>query len=193
MRTERIKARTCAVVLLGLLFFSWVVVSAGCGYRLRGTEKPLGLDIQSLAIPLMESSSSDPGFEGWFTRIIREEFASHTRIPLVQEHEASAVLVGKIYEIRTTPHAYKTTEEEVKGETTTYAVTNRRWLKVRMDVKLVDRATGQTIWRDADMEEKASFRVTSDPLQNRFSERRAIEQIAARMAERMYAQTMERF
>ena len=174
-------------ILLFLLF------TVGCGYHFRGTGKPVGLQIESLAIPLMESTSSSLGFEGDFTRIIREEFASHAKFPLVSRAEASTVLIGKVYDIKTDPYTYNVIQTMVAGEETNYSTTSARWLKIKLDVKLMDRTTGKVIWHDKDMEEKATFAVGTDPLANRYNERRAVQQIARTLAQRIYLKTMERF
>ena len=81
-------------LLLSLTILSLVLLASGCGYHFRPTGNPVGLQIESLAIPLMESTSSSLGFEGDFTRFIREEFASHAKFPLVSREEASTVLIG---------------------------------------------------------------------------------------------------
>ncbi|MBW2614604.1 MAG: hypothetical protein JRD02_00295 [Deltaproteobacteria bacterium] len=174
-------------VLLFLLF------AAGCGYHFRGTGKPVGLQIEGLAIPLMESTSSSLGFEGDFTRIIRQEFASHARFPLVSREKASTVLIGKVYDIKTDPYTYNLTQTMVAGEKTNYSTTSARWLKIKLDVKLVDRKTGKIIWHDKKMEEETTFAVGTDPLANRYNERRAVQQIARSLAQRIYLKTMERF
>ena len=176
-----------------LAVLSFLMLSAGCGYHFRPTGKPVGLEIESLAIPLMESTSSSLGFEGDFTRIIREEFASHATFPLVSREKASAVLIGKVYDIKTDPHTYNTTQITVAGEKTNYSITSSRWLKIKLDVKLVDRTTGKVIWHDKKMEEKRTFAVGTDPLTNRYNEKSAVQAIARSLARRIYLKSMERF
>jgi hypothetical protein len=170
-----------------------LLFAAGCGYHLRAGGKPIGIQIESLAIPLMESTSSSLGFEGDFTRVIREEFVSHSKVPLVSRDEAAAVLIGKVYEIKTDPYSYNLTQTTIQGEEKNYETTNARWLRIKLDVKLMDRSTGKVIWHDRGMEEKETFAVGTDPLANRYNERNAVRQIARRLAERIYLKTMERF
>ena len=159
---------------------------SGCGYQLQATGKPLHLNIASMAIPLMETPSSDIGFEGDFTKMIRREFVSHSQIPLVSKEKAAAVLIGKVTDIRTEPLSYRVTDE-------TFDVTSSRWLKIRLEARLVDTKTGKIIWNDPNMVEKASFTVNSDPLKTRYNQRRATKKIAQLLAERIYLKTMERF
>jgi hypothetical protein len=193
MNIMRLFLKPYKTLPLSLTILSLLLFVEGCGYHFRPTGKPVGLQIESLAIPLMESTSSSLGFEGDFTHIIREEFASHAKIPLVSREKASTVLIGKIYDIKTDPYTYNLTETDVRGKKTHYSTTNARWLKIKLDVKLLDRNTGKVIWHDKEMEEKASFAVGTDPLTNRYNEKRAVQEIARILAQRIYLQTMERF
>ena len=163
-----------------------LIVASGCGYRLQATGQPMHISIPSMAIPLMESSSSSIGFEGDFTKMIRREFVSHSQVPLVSKEKAAAVLIGKVTNIKTEPLSYRVTDN-------TFDVTSSRWLKIKLQAKLVDTTTGKIIWNDPNMEEKASFSVDSDPLKTEYNQRRATKKIAQLLAERIYLKTMERF
>jgi len=165
----------------------------GCGYKFRSDGAPVGIDIQSLAIPLMESTSSDLGFESDFTKAIRDEFIRHADVPLVSRDEASMVLIGKLSEIRTDPLTYEITKSAVGGETTSYEVTDSRRLRIRLDAKLLENATGRIIWAEEGLEEKARYLVGEDPLTNRYNREKALQEIARRLADRIYLKTMERF
>ncbi len=170
-----------------------LILSQGCGYHFRETGKPIGIQIQSLAIPLMESTSSSLGFEGVFTRMIREEFVSHARIPIVSRDEATTVLIGRVSEIKTEPYTYRVDRNTVGGQRSTYEVTNARWLKVKLDARLVERPSGKIIWAERGMEERATFSIGTDPLRNRYNQDQALRRIARILAERIYLKTMERF
>jgi len=167
-------------ILLVLLWLS------GCGYHLQDTRQPKGISMPSLAIPLMESPSSSLGFEGDFTMMIRQEFVSHSQVPLVSKDQAAVVMIGKVLDIKTEPLSYKITDG-------TFQVTNSRWLKIKLAAKLLDQTTGNVIWNDENMEEKASFIVSSDPLRTSYNQKRAAKRIAQLLAERIYLKTMERF
>ena len=165
----------------------------GCGYHLKPTGDLSVVQYQSLAIPLMESSSSFLGFEGEFTRVIREEFAGHAKVPIVPRDEAAAVLTGKVYEIRTEPLSYNIIRSTVQDKVITYEVTNSRRLRIKLDARLVDRKTGKVIWADKVMEDKATFEVSEDPMSTRFNQRKALREMARRLAKRIYLKTFERF
>ncbi len=169
-----------------LLMLFCLILASGCGYQLQATGQPMRISIASMAIPLMESPSSNIGFEGDFTKMIRREFVSHSQVPLVSKEKAAAVLIGKVTNIKTEPLSYRVTDN-------TFDVTSSRWLKIKLQAKLVDTTTGKIIWNDPNMEEKASFSVDSDPLKTEYNQRRATKKIAQLLAKRIYLKTMERF
>jgi len=74
------------------------------------------------------------------------------------------VLIGKIREIRADPLTYRSQDFTVGGYTSTYEVTKSRKLRVKLEVQLVDRRSGKIIWREAGMEDQASYSVSGDPL-----------------------------
>ncbi|MFO7985807.1 MAG: LPS assembly lipoprotein LptE [Desulfatiglandaceae bacterium] len=171
---------------LYIISCSFLLGLTGCGYNLQATGQPKGIAISSLAIPLMKSPSSSLGFEGDFTRMIRQEFVSHSQIPLVSRQKAAMVLVGTVTEIKTEPLSYRIGQDD-------FEVTTSRWLRIRLSVKLQEGTSGKIIWDDQHMEEKAAYTVTSDPLKTRYNKRKAAEKIARLLSERIYLKTMERF
>ncbi|HEJ84023.1 MAG TPA: hypothetical protein ENO25_05590 [Desulfobacteraceae bacterium] len=166
-----------------LLSFLWM---SGCGYQLQATKQPKGMSIPSLAIPLMASPSSSLGFESDFTMMIRKEFVSQSQIPLVSRDQAAFVLIGNVSDITTEPLSYRVTDG-------TFEVTSSRWLKIRLSARLLNRTTGEIVWNEEAMDEKAAFTVDSDPLRTRYNQRKAARRIAQLLAERIYLRTMERF
>jgi hypothetical protein len=175
-----------------LLLLSFLLL-AGCGYAFRASGEPVGIHLENLAIPLFTSTSSEIGFEAEFTRVIRDEFISHARVPLVSEERAEKVIVGRIYDILTDPVTYNARNYTVNGLGVTNQVTSSRNLRVMLDARLVDTKQGKGIWHDGHMMETVSFAVDPDPLVTRYNQRMALETIARRMAKRIYLRTMERF
>ena len=163
----------------------------GCGYSFRAAGEPMGIKIQSLAIPLIESTSSELAFEATFTRVFRETFISKTKIPLLPEAKADAVLTGRIYDIRTEPIAFR--QGTVDGQVTTYSVTSRRQVTVKLDAKFTVRATGEVIFNAKAMEERANYNVSTDSLVTRYNEQVAYELIARALADRLFLKSTERF
>ena len=168
-------------------------LTAGCGYQFRASGEPVGISIESLAIPLFSSASSEIGFEADFTRVIRDEFISHARVPLAPEERAEKVIMGRIYDIRTDPLTYSSRDLTVSGQVRTDEVTRSRRLRLKLDVQLVDRRAGKVIWQDRTMTGEANFAVDPDPMVTRYNQRAALESIARSLARKIYLKTMERF
>ncbi len=153
----------------------------------------MGIRLDSLAIPMIESTSSDIGFEASFTKIVRDKFISQGRVTLVSMEQAQAVLSGQVYEIRTVPLSYRIEQQTVSGIVTTFEETRSRRLILKLDMRLTDTKTGKVIWHEKAMEEMAIFEVSEDPLVTQFNQRLALEIIARELANRIFLKTMERF
>jgi outer membrane lipopolysaccharide assembly protein LptE/RlpB len=174
-------------------FCALFLVLSSCGYHLRPSGEPVGWSVDSLAIPMMTSTSSVVGFESDFTRIVRDEFISHAKVPLTAQEEARYVLVGRIHDIRTDPQSYSYLQQTVQGHDTTFAETNRRRLTLTLSISMVEKATGKVVWSDQTMMTRASYDVGADPLVNQYNQRLALEKVARRLAQQIYMRTMERF
>lgn len=165
----------------------------GCGYHFRADGEPTGIKIESIAIPLITSSSSTRGFEADFTRVIREEFISHSKIPIVRKEESHMILAGNVFEISADPLAYDLQQRSISGRVVTYETTSKRRLKIVMDVSLTERTTGKIVWRERSLSEEAGFEVGTDSLTNDYNQQQALKKIARLVARRIYLKTMERF
>lgn len=182
--------------IAALLFCSALVSGffiMGCGYQFRASGEPLGIELQSLAIPLIESSSSELEFEAIFTRVFRDAFISKTKVSLLPEAKADAVLTGNIVEIRTEPVAFNQTQQVVDGKVTSYSVTSRRQVIIKMDAKFTIRATGKVLWHEQALVERATYDVGTDPLVTRYNEQQAYELMARALADRLFLKSTERF
>ena len=187
--TVSIKSR----YLLLVTIIALIAGSYACGYQLRSKGESVGINLKSIAIPLIGSNSSDMGFEADFTRIIRQEFISHAKMPVVAKAEADAVLTGEITEIDVTPLTYNMQSFASKGNDHNYEATSSRRLKIRLSFSLIKNESGKLIWHDSRMEEEASYKVSADPLANRYNKQQALMKIATLLSKRIYMKTMERF
>ncbi|TET54425.1 MAG: hypothetical protein E3J53_00745, partial [Desulfobacteraceae bacterium] len=165
-----------------------------CGYYFRPAGSALNVDFESIAIPPFSSTSSYAGTEDEFTRIVRQEFISQSRVRIEDESAAQAVLRGRLYSITTEPLAYTVTQQTVHGFLSTDEVTESRILRVKLEVTVTDMATREIIWQDSNLTETAIFQVSSsDPLITQYNRRMALRSIAQELATRIFSRTMERF
>jgi len=184
------------LVVTGFILFLiplLIQLPSGCGYRFRADGKPVGLQIESLAIPLVTSTSSSISFESDVTRVLREAFIRQADVPVVPRKEAHMVLVGKVVDVQTEALTFDLDQRNVEGNEVTYSTTSSRRLKVVMDARLIDRKKGTTVWHDPSLSDEARFQVSRDPLSTRHSRREALRKIADRLAKQVYLKTMERF
>jgi len=180
------------VSLIVILIFC--SLASGCGYYFRPGGFPLNVDLESIAIPCFSSTSSYAGTEDEFTRIVRQEFISQSRVRIEDESAAQAVLRGRLYSITTEPLAYTVTQQTVHGFLSTDEVTESRILRVKLEVTVTDMATREIIWQDSTLTETAIFQVSSsDPLITQYNQRMALRSIAQELATRIFSRTMERF
>lgn len=187
------RTNTILFPYLVFIFFLACSLMSACGYRFTGAGVRIGPGYDTLAIPVFPSTSSFLGYEGEFTKVLREQFIRHSRLKIVSKDNAQVVLSGTIYSISTEPLTYSVTEQTIHGYTSTDTVTTSREMRVRVNVQLIDRQKGDIIWQDSDLSDTASFSVSSDPLRTRYRQRQAFIAIAQDLATRIYSKTMERF
>lgn len=179
--------------VFGLFMVLSLLIFSGCGYNFRAGGEPVGIEIKSLAIPMVESTSSVKGFEADFTTVLRNEFISHARVPLKNKDQASMFLQVEIYEVITQPLTYDSVRSTVSGRVVTHETTSSRRLILRLNASLIDKSSGKPVWNDSSMSEEARFAVTADPLVNRKNQRDALLKVAHLLSQKIYNRTMERF
>jgi hypothetical protein len=180
----------CTKVVLTLAF---CFLLFDCGYHFTSVGHPLNSRLESIAIPPFSGSSSYVGIEDDFTTVVRREFLTLSKVRLVGEKSAQAVLQGRLYSVTAEPLTYTVTQQEIHGLLATDEVTRSRILRVRLEISLKDTATGEIIWQDANLTDTARFKVSSDPLTTQHNQRLALRSIARDLAARIYSRTMERF
>jgi hypothetical protein len=181
-------------VLLCLMFLTFSV--AGCGYRISspgGPADPAANGISGLAISLVESPSSNLGFEAEFSRMLRKEFISYSGLPIMSERNAPYVLECRVQKISTRPRGYSSTRTTLRGEDHVYWRTSGRRMSVDIDARLVEKATGNVLWHDDSIVETADWSLGADPFADRDAQRAAVRRLAERVAGKLYARTVDRF
>jgi hypothetical protein len=185
--------RVCVKFTKGILILALCSFVFGCGYHFRSGGSSLNVHLESIAIPPFSSSSSYAGIEDDFTGVVRQEFITRSKVRLVEEKGAQAVLRGRLYSVTTEPLTYTVTQQTIHGLPATDKVTSSRILRVRLEISLTNTATDEIIWQDGNLTEKASFQINSDPLTTQHNQRLALISIARDLAARIYSRTMERF
>ncbi len=188
---KKIRSSPAPELVLLAVIIAWA--GWGCGYRPAGSAVPDDVHIAGLAFSVVESSSSSLGFESEFTRNIRQEFISFSRVPLMSEAEAPYVLECRVTHIGTRPLRFSPTRTTVQGRDYAYWRTSSRELSIAVDARLVESATGKVVWQDYSIVETAIWNIGADPLKDREAQRQAIRRAAGRIASQLYSRTMARF
>jgi outer membrane lipopolysaccharide assembly protein LptE/RlpB len=138
------------LVIQGLLLLA-SALSAGCGYKFRGSESALPPDVRAIYIPTVENNSTKLGLSTIMTEAIRDEFDSYGTVSVVDsQNEADAVLKVRILNVR-----------ENTGSTRSGSNTA---LQMQTTVTLAGelrRVTGPVLWRSNAIQATQSFGADS--------------------------------
>jgi len=161
----RIMKTLCPVFLM--------MIFVGCGYRMVGKETHLPPGISSIAIPTFKNRTHEPGIEIPFTKAFLKELIQDRRIRVVSREEGDAVLEGvvKSYEF------YSVSYDQFG------LVLEYRAIAV-VDLTLRKRG-GEVIWKENDLTETRTFRVSSSPAITESNKNIALAEIGRLMAGRV--------
>ena len=158
---------------IGLLVL-FLGACVGCGYHLarRGTEIPA--NVRTLAIPVFENRSYEPGVEDLVTDALIQEFHRHRWVRIVSSSEADAILTGVVRDFTTTPIAFSTKD---------YAAEYRAQARCSIWVKGRD---GHVLWSDENISVDEDYQANTDIFLSEGNKRRAIQLLAADLAEEVH-------
>ena len=94
--------RAGLLTVLGCLSLLATLLISGCGYSFQGSGSILPPDVKTVAIPLAENNTTEPGLGQRFTESLRSRFDRYGAVKVVDnEDEADAVLVAKVIDVQT--------------------------------------------------------------------------------------------
>ncbi|WP_448382027.1 LPS assembly lipoprotein LptE [Desulfosoma sp.] len=166
----------------GILAVSLLVCAVSCGYRFAGDGANLDPRLRTVAVPVFENLTAEPGIEAIFTGALRQEFLMKSRLRVVPESQADAVFIGRIQRLSTTDVAHRKAQDTVLTR-----------LTVTLDVRCIERESGTILWQDR------ALTYFEDYLQNpesavAFQNRQdALKRAARETAARIFDRFMSRF
>ena len=159
-----------------LIFFS------GCGYHLRGGGDTLPEDVRTVALIPFVNKTYDAEIELLLSSALAAEFSKGTRLTLVSELEADAIVSGLVLSIKDAPVSF--IESDVASE---YRIT------LKVDVVLT-RENGDIIWKGKGVEEVADYQSVLGNIEETGMNRDAARgKLALEMADRIYDRMFEGF
>lgn len=165
-----------------ILAMSLLLGCVSCGYRFAGDGAGLDPRLRTVAVPVFENLTAEPGIEAIFTGALRQEFLMKSRLRVVPESQADAVFVGQIRRLSTTDVAHRKAQDTVLTR-----------LTVTLDVRCVDRETGTILWQDRALTYFEDYQQNPDSMVAFQNRQEALKRAAKETAARIFDRFMSRF
>jgi hypothetical protein len=160
------------------------LASAACGYHVAGRANLMPKEIHIIAVPAFVNSSVNTKLARTLAADITREFIARTKYTVVANPEgADAVLTGVVLNFG----AYPTVVDPVSQRATAATVA------VSLQLTLVDRHTGKTIFSRPAFEYRDRYEISTDP-QTYFDESgTAIDRVSRQVARSVVTAILENF
>lgn len=128
------------------------LVCSSCGYTFQGSGSILPPDIKTIAIPLAENNTTEPGLGMRFTESLRTRFDRYGAVKVIEsESAADAILTARVLDIKNgVSDTTSNTDIELESELV---------LSVSAELR---RKNGQVLYRNANMSVSDSAASTGD-------------------------------
>jgi hypothetical protein len=126
----------------------------GCGYRISGHADLLPTSLGTIAVPAFGNATTRYKLADRLSGAIAREFLTRTRYRIVADpNEADAVLRGTLVNCATFPTVFDPATGRASGV----------MMVATVDIRLVNRATGETIFARPAMEIRERYEIATDP------------------------------
>jgi outer membrane lipopolysaccharide assembly protein LptE/RlpB len=169
MRGSRAVAVLAAVALL----------AGGCGYSLRPS---LPGNVKTVHIPTLQNKTQEPGIEDFVTQALIQALVTSGVAKIAPADRADAVLDGSIVEYSLTSLAFDRTAN----------VTQYR-LQIGLSLELRDRRTGEVLWKQDRIQERADFPVAGQVTTTIVREQDAVRRAAVDISRAIVSLAFEGF
>ena len=153
----------------------------GCGYHFAGTGGQAPGDIKSIAVDVLQNNTAEIGLESVFTNAIVNQFVQWKKLPIKPRKEADGVLGGSIADIQF---------QEVSHVDSKKTLTTRVTITLKLTLKRVE--TDEILWK-RNYSYYEDYVETGNALDTALLRRRAANQIAEYLAEKIYMDMFEEF
>lgn len=158
--------------------------ASGCGYRVSGHADTLPQTLKSIAIPAFSNITSRHQLSAKLPAALTREFLSRTRYQVVPDpNEADAILQGSVVSY----NSYPTVFDPVTGRAAGVQVI------LILQLKLVDRVTGQALFQRDAYEARARYEISVDQVAYFDESSVAMDRMAAEVARMVVSSVLENF
>lgn len=155
-----------------------------CGYRVAGRADLLPKTVQTVAIPAFANNTSRYRLSHRIPRLLAREFIARTRLQVVADvNMADAVLYGSIVNISAFPSTFDTATGRAAGVD----------ISVVLQINLVERATGRTLYANPSMNVRERYEISVDPLAYFEESDTALDRLGAQLARAIVSAILEGF
>jgi hypothetical protein len=142
--------------------FRWAALAlaamllSACGYKVGGKADLLPATIKTIAVPVFGNVTIRYKMSELLSADITREFLARTRYKVVAEPDrADAILYGSVVNFFQAPTIFDQRTGRAAGIQ----------VSVFINLKLVDRATGKTLYQRDNMEIRQRYEISTDPSQ----------------------------
>ena len=167
--------------LFAVVLLSAVLPVLGCGYHLARPGNNLPPEIRSVAIPVIENRTMEPGLEALLTDELRRRFAESGWVKVVGVDDSDAVVIGRITKFKSSPIAFNQSD---------FAVEYRAQIQVW--IRLVDRH-GVVLWEDRNLVKVREFRNVESIFTSEENKNQAIAWLARETATEVHDRIFDGF
>jgi len=158
--------------------------AVSCGYHTAGKADLVPKTIHTIAIPAFANTTTRYKLTGWLPEAISRELISRTRYRVVPDvNAADAVLNGSVTNFTSFPMVF----DPATGRASAVE------LHVYMQVNLVERATGKTIFTRPNFEVRERYQISVDPSAFFEESDTALDRLSRQTARQVVSAILENF
>lgn len=141
------------ICALGMMCTMGMTCAVSCGYHTAGKADLVPKTIHTIAIPAFANTTTRYKLTGQLPEAMAREFISHTRYRVVPDvNTADAVLQGSVLNLTSFPTVF----DPATGRASAVEV------HVYLQVSLIDRATGKTIFTRPNFEVRDRYQISTN-------------------------------
>lgn len=157
---------------------------AGCGYHVSGHADLLPRNLKTIAVPAFGNATTRYKLADRLAAAITREFLTRTRYRIVADpDQADAVLHGVLVNYASYPTVFDPATGRASGV----------MMVATLDLRLVHRATGETIFARPSMEIRERYEIATDPRAYFEESDTAVERMSRDVARSVVSAVLEKF
>jgi hypothetical protein len=180
LRNKTQSARVPIVISIAALFLVACLAQAGCGYRFSDSSQGLLKGVRTLDIEFSLNRSRQPGLEGPVNQALKRRFLMDGTIQPASAAAADATLRSSVIAYRETPLAYRSGE-----------VIRQYKAEVELEVELISK--GEVLFRQRFVRHRLFSSTGGILLELDINRKKAVDLVAADLADAAYVQLREAF